>query len=136
MGNKGSKNNNRALDPRFQSRAKEGILESDNELHCAALTGNLAQVQSLIHNFDINAKGAYGRTALWRAASEGHTEVVYLLLTLNADVNIPNVSTRTLRLYTPLQISFLLRHPPSIFHQQCIFILRVVVPYSRVTGLL
>jgi len=76
-----------------RSRAKQRILESDNELHDAAFTGNLAQVQSLSHNYDINARGEYGRTALWKAASEGHMEVVKLLLTLNADVNIPNVST-------------------------------------------
>ena len=66
---------------------------SDNALQIAAKAGNLAEVQAQVKNFDINAKGEGDRTALYRAAMEGHTEVVKLLLSLNADVNIPNVST-------------------------------------------
>ena len=66
----------------------------NNALHTAAKAGDLAQVQSQVSNFDINAKGQYDETALVKAAENGYSEVVQLLLTLNADVNIPNVSTR------------------------------------------
>ena len=66
---------------------------SDNALQIAAKAGNLAEVQAQVGNFDINAKGECDRTALFSAAMKGHTEVVKLLLSLNADVNIPNVST-------------------------------------------
>ena len=65
----------------------------DNALHNAAKAGNLAEVRSQVRNFDINARGVDGLTALCYAAWKGHTEVVKLLLTLNADVNIPDVST-------------------------------------------
>ena len=71
----------------------KGLL-NNNALHTAAKAGNLAQVQSLVHNFDINIKGEEGKTALCWAAREGHTDVVKLLLTFNPDVNIPDVSTQ------------------------------------------
>ena len=71
-------------------------METDNELHTAAGKGNLAEVQAQVGNFDINQKGRYGETALFKAADKGRTEVVDLLLTLNADVNIPSVSTQTM----------------------------------------
>ena len=64
-----------------------------NALHIAAKGGDLVQVQSQIGNFDINAKGKYEETALIKAAESGHADIVKLLLTLGADVNIPDVST-------------------------------------------
>ena len=67
-------------------------MPDNNALHTAAEAGDLAQVQSQVSNFDINAKGEYDKTALVNAAENGYPEVVKLLLTLNADVNIPNVS--------------------------------------------
>ena len=67
-------------------------MSHNNALHNAAKEGNLSEVQILVRNFDINAKGQHGGTALYWAAREGHTEIVKLLLTLNADVNIPDVS--------------------------------------------
>ena len=70
-------------------------MPDNNALHDAAKAGNLAEVQAQLSNFDINARGEKGRTALWWAAYEGQTEVVNLLLTVNADVNIPTVSTIT-----------------------------------------
>ena len=68
-------------------------MPDNNALHYAAKAGDLPQVQSQVSNFDINAKGEYAGTALYWAARQGRTEVVKLLLTLNADVNIPDVST-------------------------------------------
>ena len=68
---------------------------SNNALHTAAKDGNVVVVQSRVGKFDINAKGEYDGTALYLAAREGHTEVVKLLLTHNADVNIPNVRALT-----------------------------------------
>ena len=68
-------------------------MSDNNALHTAAKAGDLAKVQSQVSNFDINAKVEEYGTALYWAARQGHTEVVKLLLTLNADVNIPDVST-------------------------------------------
>ena len=68
-------------------------MPDDNALHTAAKVGDLAEVQSQVSNFDINVKGEEDKTALCWAAREGRTEVVKLLLYLNADVNIPDVST-------------------------------------------
>ena len=68
-------------------------MPDDNALHIAAKEGDLVEVQSQVSNFDINAKGEDDGTALYWSARNGHAEVVKLLLTLNVDVNIPNVST-------------------------------------------
>ena len=68
-------------------------MSKNNALHTAARDGKLGQVRSQVLNFDINAKGKDGETALLKAARSGHTDVVKLLLSCNADVNIPtNVS--------------------------------------------
>ena len=68
-------------------------MPDNNELHFAAKVGDLVQVQSLVNNFDINAKGEEDGTALLISAREGHEDVVQLLLGFNPDVNIPDVST-------------------------------------------
>ena len=65
----------------------------NNALHTAAKAGDLAQVQSQVSNFDINARGEYDGTALYWAAREGYADVVKFLLTFNPDVNILDVST-------------------------------------------
>ena len=65
----------------------------NNALHWGAERGDLAQVQSLVSNFDINAKGGDDQTALVKAASKGYTQIVKLLLTKNPNVNITDVST-------------------------------------------
>ena len=67
-------------------------MPANNALHNAAETGNIAELQSQISNFDINAKGSYDRTALYYAVQNGHLDAVKLLLTHNADVSIPDVS--------------------------------------------
>ena len=85
-----------------------------NELHDAAREGDLAKVQSLIHKRNINAKGICDQTALVKAAAGGRTEVVKLLLTRNANVNIPDVSTLKMKsnhiCIFPFHICIL--HPP------------------------
>ena len=63
-----------------------------NVLHAAAEAGNLVEVQSHVDNFDINVKDEKKKTALYLAAQNGHKDVVNLLLTLNAKVNIADVS--------------------------------------------
>ena len=66
-------------------------MPDNNELHIAAKKGDLVLVQSQLSNFDINAKGEEDGTALYWSARNGHAEIVKLLLTFNADVNIPDV---------------------------------------------
>ena len=100
----------------LHTAAKDG--NANNALHTAAKDGNLAGVRSQAGNIDINAKGEFGSTALGKAAHEGHTEIVKLLLTLNADVNLANVSTPAIVVHLPL--SFPLPLPLSTSHQPCI----------------
>ena len=68
-------------------------MPDNNELHIAAQEGDLVQLQSQVNNFDINAKGEQGGTALYWSARNGHVEAFKLLFTFNPDVNIPDVST-------------------------------------------
>ena len=70
-------------------------MPENNALHTAAKEGNVAEVQSQVGNFDINALDEDDGTALYWAVRHGRTQVVKLLLTLNPDVNIPDVSTPT-----------------------------------------
>ena len=70
-------------------------MPDNNALHTAAKSGDLAEVQSQVSNFDINAKGEEDGTALYWAAREGYADVVKLLLTFDPGVNIPDVSTLT-----------------------------------------
>jgi Ankyrin repeats (3 copies) len=72
-------------------------MPDNNALHIAAKNGNLAEVQAQVKNFDINAKGKDGGTALYWAAREGKTEVVKFLLTFNPDVNLKDVSILKIR---------------------------------------
>ena len=86
-------------------------MPDNNALHIAAKEGDLVQVQSHVGNFDINAKGDKEETALLKAAEKGHADIVKLFLTLNADVNIPNVNTFKMK-YVNLICIFLLSHYP------------------------
>ena len=55
----------------------------------AAWEGDTGQAQALIHNgVDVNARDAFGRTALIIAASQGHTYIVQALLEQGADRDI------------------------------------------------
>ena len=71
-------------------------MPDNNALHNAASAGNLADAQSQVNNFDVNAIGKYDETAVFKAAEGGYLEIVKLLLTWNANVNIPNVRTLTI----------------------------------------
>ena len=64
----------------------------NNALHIAAKSGNVAQVQVEVGNFDIDTKGEIDGTALYWAARNGHKDVVLLLSTLNPDANILDAS--------------------------------------------
>jgi len=51
--------------------------------------GDMAAVQNLLAaGAEVNAAGAYGKTALIAAAAQGHVEIVRLLLRHNANVNV------------------------------------------------
>ena len=63
-------------------------MPDNNALHVAAEKGDLVEVQSQLGKFGINAEGEKYETALHKAAENGHTDVVKLLLSLNADMNI------------------------------------------------
>src|SRR4051812_33942110 len=68
------------------------------ELMKAAWEGNTGQAQALIHDgIDVNARDAFGRTALLIAASQGHTYIVQVLLEQGADPGVKdNVGTTAL----------------------------------------
>src|SRR5262249_44301090 len=61
----------------------------DDELWAAAKKGDAAAVKALLEKgADVNARTAYGVTALGFAADKGHLEVVKLLLERKADINV------------------------------------------------
>jgi len=64
-------------------------------LHEAART-NVGVVKLLLDKgADVNAQDSAGETALWYAASKGHTDIVRLLLDRGAGVNVKNYLHRT-----------------------------------------
>ena len=80
-------------------------MPDNNALHDAAKGGDLVKVQSQVGNFDIDARGEGGGTALYWSARNGHAEIVKLLLTFNPDVNILDVSAIKLKLIHLICIS-------------------------------
>ncbi len=79
----------------------------DSEFRMAAGQGNLAKVQALIEGgADVNSRGPGGGdappggTALFLAATLNHIDVVRLLLTHGADVNLADEGGATALIYT------------------------------------
>ena len=103
-------------------------MPDNNALHIAAKEGNLVEVQSQITNFDINARGEEDKTAMVWAAANGHTEVVNLLLTFDADVNIPDVSTLTFKITIHL-----ICPSPIPLRGLSVHLVRVLIMCSRCT---
>ena len=85
-------------------------MPANNALHNAAETGNIAELESQVSNYDINAKGGYDRTALYYAVQNGHLDAAKLLLTHNADVSIPDVSIHSKTIFVKLLSIFLISH--------------------------
>ena len=78
-------------DPTVMKEWRPSQEEVDAELYCHARAGNDAEVAFLLQhcNADPNAEDTYmtGVTALNRASSLGHEEVVRVLLASGADPN-------------------------------------------------
>ena len=68
-------------DPMF-SQWSLSVSAKTPALHLAAERGNLAEVVVLVQNGEIDERDSTDRTALMRAASNGHTRVVEYLTTL------------------------------------------------------
>ena len=104
--------------------------KSNNELHIACNKGDLIQVQTHVRNFDINAQGKDAETALLIAATEGHIEIVKLLLSFNPDARISNVSIVHSLLYFYRYLSLYTSHissSPILY----VLILYISLPCSR-----
>jgi ankyrin repeat protein len=77
------------------------------ELHAAAKAGDAKQVEALlVKGADVNAKSAYGATALHFAADKGHLAVVKTLIAHKANVNLADTFYKA----TPLTWSTMHNH--------------------------
>ena len=63
---------------------------ADLALFFAAEAGDLIKVQSLVTTIDVNLIGVNGETAIYKAAKNGHKEVVQFLASHGGDLNIGN----------------------------------------------
>src|SRR5262245_13053793 len=69
------------------------------ELHSATWAGRLEETEALIEaGADVNARDGHGETAIFGAAAWGRSDVVRLLISKGAEVNL----TEPLRAYSPL----------------------------------
>jgi len=84
-------------DPTWVNLAKDvGYPAVQSPLHIAARLGALARAKSLIDKgADIDARDAWGETALHCAAYQGHRDVVDLLVDKGAHVNSKNALSET-----------------------------------------
>ncbi|KAL6694074.1 putative ankyrin repeat protein [Trichoderma pleuroticola] len=63
---------------------------SVTQLHIAAKTGLVSYVKELLGSFDVNVPDVYDKTPLWWAASEGHAEIISILIERGADPDRPD----------------------------------------------
>lgn len=69
--------------------------KSITKLHKAAWVGNLDKVKSLLKKIDVNAVDASNRTPLHLAAAQGHTGIVWFLLSNKAALDIVDVGGKS-----------------------------------------
>ena len=69
--------------------------KSISKLHKAAWVGNLEKLKSHLKKIDINIVDASNRTPLHLAAAQGHTNVVWFLLSNRAQMDIPDAGGKT-----------------------------------------
>ncbi|KAK3912622.1 Ankyrin repeat domain-containing protein 7 [Frankliniella fusca] len=69
--------------------------KSISKLHKAAWVGNLEKVKSHLKKIDVNVVDASNRTPLHLAAAQGHTNIVWILLSSKAATNIVDVGGKT-----------------------------------------
>src|SRR2546427_1671276 len=88
-----------------------GAQELNEALFAAARKGDAAAVKDLLaKGVDVNAKAAYGATALSFACDKGHVEVVKVLLAHKADVNVKDTFYKA----TPLSWAISKGHAPIV----------------------
>ncbi|KAJ4854858.1 ankyrin repeats (many copies) domain-containing protein [Trichoderma breve] len=83
---------------------------SVTQLHIAAKKGLVSYVKELLGSFDINVPDFYDRTPLWWAASEGHAEIVSILIEGGADPDRPDSYSGR----RPLHVAASHDHPEAV----------------------
>ena len=69
-------------------------MSESNDFINAAGDGDLNTVQSLVDKVNVNGKNESGHTALYKAADNGHLDVVKFLVAQDVDVNLADVRTQ------------------------------------------
>jgi ankyrin repeat protein len=72
-----------------------GCKQRVQDMHDAAMEGNLARVKYFVENGDVNAKDDHGYTLIYNAAFGGRLAVVKYLVEKGADVNAKNDDGKT-----------------------------------------
>ncbi|KAL7953228.1 putative ankyrin repeat protein [Trichoderma compactum] len=83
---------------------------SVTQLHIAAKTGLASYVKELLGSSDINVPDIYDRTPLWWAASEGHAEIISILIESGADPDRPDSYSGR----RPLHVAASHDHPAAV----------------------